>query len=95
MTIIKKFWSFLHGKSALCVKSFSWKSLGEIRNVIGTIRANDQKYLNCQRLLMENTANARFECTYTLAYVLSLGHNCMLMITVIKNSEVFIFWSVM
>lgn len=41
---------------------------------------------------MENTVNARFECTYTLAHVLSLGHNCMLMITVIKNAGFFIFF---
>lgn len=35
---------------------------------------------------MENTVNAGFECTYTLSHVLSLGHNCMLMIAVTNNS---------
>lgn len=59
--------------------------------MIGTIRANDQKYLNCRCFLMENTVNARCECTYTLAHVLSLGHNSMLMITVIKNSGFSLF----
>lgn len=38
--------ALLKGRSALCVKSFSWMSLGNIRNVITAIRANDQKHLN-------------------------------------------------
>lgn len=40
---------------------------------------------------MENTVNARFECTYTLAHILSLGHKCMLMMSDIKNSGLFTF----
>lgn len=63
----------------------AWEKL----EMIGTIRVNDQKYLNCQYLLMENTVNARFECTYTLSCVLSLGHNCVLMI--ISNSALLLF----
>lgn len=44
---------------------------------------------------MENTVDARVECTYTLLHVLSLGHNCMLMITVIKNSAFYyLVWRV-
>lgn len=40
---------------------------------------------------MENTVNARFECPYRLPHVLSLGHNCMQMVTVINNSAFLLF----